>query len=179
MTSPLENAVDFLVRFGFYDVVLPFLLVFTLVFAILEKTKIFGVEGEKRLPKKSVNSMVAFVVALFVVVVKEIVYSIQTAVPQIALVLIILVTLMLLVGTLKGDAEFSFERHTIWLGFLIFVIFICVLAIFLNSIDWLDPILDYIERYWQDTFIVSLIFLAIIIGTIMYVVGWKKEEKSE
>ena len=54
----LGGAVDFLQDFGFFDVVLPFLLVFTLVFGILEKTKIFGTEkvGDKEYPKKNINT---------------------------------------------------------------------------------------------------------------------------
>lgn len=181
MASPLISALEFLQDFGFFDVVLPFLLVFTITFAILEKTKIFGTEKYKgeMVPKKSVNSMVAFAVALFVVVTKEIVVSIQTAMPQIALALIVLVALMMLVGTLKGEAGFDFGQHTNWLYFLIFVIFIGVLAIFLNSIDWLEPILDYIEDYWQDTFIVLLIFLAIIIGTVYFVIGKEPRASGE
>ncbi len=37
-----RSAISFLNDIGLYDVVLPFLLVFTLVFAILEKTKLLG-----------------------------------------------------------------------------------------------------------------------------------------
>ena len=37
MASVLGNTIEFFTRFGMFDVVLPFLLVFTIVFAILEK----------------------------------------------------------------------------------------------------------------------------------------------
>ncbi|MBM3199831.1 hypothetical protein FJZ53_02750, partial [Candidatus Woesearchaeota archaeon] len=62
--SPLGGAIEFLKEFGFFDVVLPFLLVFTIVFAVLEKTKIFGGGKES---KKNINAMIAFVFALFFV----------------------------------------------------------------------------------------------------------------
>ena len=55
--SPLRNAIEFLNDFGFYDVVLPFLLVFTIVFGVLEKTKLFGVTDKK--PKQNINAMIA------------------------------------------------------------------------------------------------------------------------
>src|SRR3989344_2060049 len=61
----LGDAVKLLQDFGFFDVILPFLLVFTVVFGILEKTKIFGTEGEKGHPKKNIDAMVAFVIAIF------------------------------------------------------------------------------------------------------------------
>ena len=46
--------------------VLPFLLVFTIVFAILEKTKIFGAtkDGES---KKNINAVVALVLGLLMI----------------------------------------------------------------------------------------------------------------
>ncbi|MDP2908831.1 MAG: hypothetical protein Q8N77_03415, partial [Nanoarchaeota archaeon] len=80
-TSPLAGAIEFLNEFGFYDVVLPFLLVFTLVFAILEKTKIFGVEEKK--PKKNINAMIAFVIALFFVATTELVAGTREMLPNV------------------------------------------------------------------------------------------------
>ena len=55
MTSAFRGAIEFFDKIGVYDVILPFLLVFTIVFAILEKTKVFGtddIEG-KKLTKKN------------------------------------------------------------------------------------------------------------------------------
>ena len=55
---------------GIYDVVLPFLLTFTIVFAMLEKTKIYGTEKDEKgnlVTRKNLNSMTAFVAGFFVV----------------------------------------------------------------------------------------------------------------
>ena len=41
MVTPLGRAVEFFRDFGLFDIVLPFLLVFAIVFAVLEKTRIF------------------------------------------------------------------------------------------------------------------------------------------
>ena len=181
MATPLENALDFLENFGFFNVILPFLLVFTIVYAILEKSAIFGreKEGDAQVTRKSVNSMVAFVIALFVVVTKEIVFSIRESMPQIALILVIVVSFMMFAGALvSGDEPFSFDKHKNWKLFLIFVLFVSVLAVFMNSIGWLFPILDYVAENWDQTFIVSLIFLAIIVGVILYIVRTPKEDKA-
>ena len=45
--SVFGEAIQFLAKLGIYDVVLPFLLVFTIVFAIMEKTKLLGTEKGK------------------------------------------------------------------------------------------------------------------------------------
>ncbi len=176
MASPLENAIDFLVRFGFFDVVLPFLLVFTIVFAILEKTRIFGVENGK--PKKNLNSMVAFSIALFVVLAKEIVYTIQIALPLVFLVLLIVICFMLLAGSFMGDKEFSFENKK-WAVFLTVVMFLSVILIFLYAFGYLGAIIGYIVTKWSDTLISSLILLAAVVGTIFYVVGGKSDSKPK
>ena len=43
------GVIVFLEKLGVYEIILPFLLVFTMVFAILEKTRVYGVEkiGDK------------------------------------------------------------------------------------------------------------------------------------
>ena len=55
-TTVLGGVLDFFKELGIYDVVLPFILVFTIMFAILERTKIFGTEGEKKFTKKNLNN---------------------------------------------------------------------------------------------------------------------------
>ena len=54
----LGGVIGFFQRIGIYDVVLPFLLTFTIVFAILEKTRVFGVEKIEGAdyPRKNLNS---------------------------------------------------------------------------------------------------------------------------
>ena len=42
--TAFRQVINVLVDLGVYDVILPFLLVFTIVFAILEKTKVLGLE---------------------------------------------------------------------------------------------------------------------------------------
>ena len=177
MVTPLENAIGFLQNFGLFDVVLPFLLVFTIVFAVLEKSKIFGTEkvDEREVTKKNINSMVAFVIALFVVVTKQIVSSLQQALPQIVLVLVVIVSFMLLAGTFVSGRE-PYEVKGMALKILSVIAGVAVLGIIFNSIGWLEPILDFIKtRGINDIFIVSIIFLIIVVITIAIVVSGPKE----
>jgi len=57
--------IEFFDKLGVFDVLLPFLLVFTLVYALLEKTRIFGVDrvGEMEYSRKNLNAMTAFSIA--------------------------------------------------------------------------------------------------------------------
>jgi len=178
MASPLEIAVNFLKDFGFFDVVLPFLLVFTIVFAILEKTMILGKEkiGTEDRPKKNLNSMVAFVIALFVVAASNVVAVLQESLPMITLVLVIIISLMLLIGSFVGNEEFSFKNDKLMKGFLVFLVIIGVAGIFMQAIKTdsgdsvLKVVVDYIKENWLTGPLFSgLVFLVIIVLVIMYV----------
>lgn len=184
MASPLANALEFLKDFGFFDVVLPFLLIFTIVFGILEKTKVFGTETGKPdgKPQQRINAMVAFVIALFFVAIPSLVASIQISLPQIAMLLIVIVVfLMLLASLASGGTSFDLfqmpgKGKMFWIAVMYILIFVGVIAIFLNSFGWLDPVMDYVKDNWSDTLIVSLIFLVIIVVTIYIVVQDPKDK---
>ena len=178
MVSPLRAAIDFLESFGFFDIVLPFILVFALVFAILEKTKILGKEN-----KKNVNALVAFVIGLFVIAATNVVQVLQDALPLITLVLVVLISFMLLVGAFHGDKEFTFTDNTFWKWILTLVLLVSVLLIFANFIEtdsgetWLEVFWDFVtEDFESGSIVSSIIFLAIIIFVIWFIgYGGKKE----
>ena len=67
--SAFRNVLGFFESVGIYDVLLPFLLVFTIMFAILEKTKVLGTEviNNETVPRRNLNSLAAFSIAFFVI----------------------------------------------------------------------------------------------------------------
>ena len=80
MATPFRQVLDFFDSIGLFDVVLPFLLVFTIVFAILEKTKVLGqeeIEG-KKYTKKNLNAIAAFSIAFLVIASSQLVEIITT-----------------------------------------------------------------------------------------------------
>ena len=89
---------------GFYDYLLPFLLVFSIIFAILEKTKIFGIDKEEK-PRTNINVVLSFVIALIVIVQTEIVNIINIYLSKMALVMIVILIFMLVIGMLGGDVD--------------------------------------------------------------------------
>jgi hypothetical protein len=180
MGTALGNAIGFLQDFGFFDVILPFLLVFTVTFGILEKIKIFGtVDGKPdSKPKTNINAMVAFSMSFFVITTKEIVQAIQISVPQVIFVLIAIICAMLLIGSMfTGKEEFGFKGGTVaWI--LGAILALAVLAIIFNSIGWLNPILDYVENYWDQEFITGIILLLVVIGAVLVVTGTNPFKKT-
>ncbi|MDO8555963.1 MAG: hypothetical protein Q7R96_02205 [Nanoarchaeota archaeon] len=165
--SSLGNAIEFLKNFGFFDVVLPFLLVFTIVFGILEKTKILGYEGTTKTPKKNLNAMVAFAIAFFFIAASNLVYVIQISLPAITMVLLILVVLMLLMGSLAAQSDTGFD---IWGGSykwvaitgMIFV-FVAVIVIFLYAFGYLEPVFYYIQNSLNKDLVATVGLIALVI----------------
>jgi len=174
-TNPLTGAIEFLKEFGFYDVVLPFLLVFTITFAILEKTKLFGTEDKK--PKKNIDAMIAFVIALFFVATTELVSGTQEFLPNIVVLLITLMSFMMLVGFFYADKEFSFEQHKFWKVFLTIIFFIGIVLLSWHAFAPAAWTWFWVEQtgFWSSTAGATILFLLIVVGTILLVtLGGKK-----
>lgn len=179
MASPLEIAVQFLDDFGFFNVVLPFIFVFAIVFAILEKTLILGkeVRGEnKDAPRSSINAMVSFAVALFVVGATNVVAVIKESLPMVVLVLVAIISFMLLAGSFMAG-EFNFEDKPRWKAFLLILMFIAVILIFMgviktsSGVSWLSFVWNYTLTNWATGPIVSgLVFLIVIVASIFFIV---------
>ena len=179
MTTPLQNAIEFLREFGLFDVVLPFLLVFALIFAILEKTKILGTEkiGEdKEAPKKELNTIVAFVIAMLVVATNKVVSAINSALPNVVLIIVAFVAFLMMIGIFMGSKEFKFKEDypKVTLAFVIISMIILILII-LNSLTlesgqtWLDYLLTYVINNFSGPIVMSIIFLLVAILAIYYI----------
>lgn len=182
------NVIDFLRKLGFFSVLLPFLLVFAIVFGILEKSKLFGTEktGDKEYPKRNLNSIVAFCVAFFVIAASNITGVIQATMPQIALVLIFIIAFLLLFGSLMGHATLEKGKGILDLWaiapginkFFITAIFIAMMFILLGAFGALDSVLGFIFANISGTFITLIIFFLLVVLAIWFVTkGSKKEEK--
>jgi hypothetical protein len=165
-----RSVLTFLDELGVYDVLLPFLLVFTIVFAILEKTKVLGVEKieGKEYTKKNINAMVAFVAAFLVIASTQLVSIINEAVANVVLLLILAISFLLLVGVFYGSEEFTLKNSPSWLKFFMVLMFIGVVVIFLNAAGWLAFILGAFSA-WNVEWTASLILIIIIFGVMWFV----------
>jgi len=188
MASSLQNAIQFFQEFGLFDVVLPFLLVFSLVFAVLEKTMILGKEshGGKDIPNKNLNASMAFVIAMLVIASTKIVGIINTALPNIILLLVVSLMFLLLIGIFVGTGELNFSKeHSKANTFILIIMFFGVILVFLDAIpassgkSWLDFIWDFILTQWSGAVFSSIVILLVIIGAILFVTNTPKPSGGE
>lgn len=188
--SVFRETIEFFGKLGIYDVILPFLLVFTIVFAILEKTKVFGVEeiGKKKYPKKNLDAMVAFVVAFFVIASSRLVEAITQISSQVVILLLLSVFFLILVGSFAKETEEGFFLSGGWNTTFIWIMFVGIIGIFLNAIKteegqtWLSFIMEFISTKWDTNWVASLILIGFVIGIILWITGSggpKKEKKKE
>src|SRR3989344_1112633 len=176
MVTPFRGIIEFFADIGLYDVVLPFLLVFTIVFAILEKTKVFGtekIEG-REYTKKNINAMASFVIAFFVVASSRLVEIITEVSSQAVLLLLLSVLFLLLVGSFFKEGAGVFLEGG-WRILFMVIMFVGIVLIFLNSLGWLDKVWDFIGGGQGGNAVGSIVLIVIIIFFMIYVV---KEPKS-
>lgn len=162
-------AVDFysvfaeLQAMGIYEYILPFLLIFTIVFAILQRLEIFGKD------KKNINLVISIVLGLFVVAQPEIIYIINSFLPKVSLFILVILMFLVVAGMFGAST-------TGWSGgaFAIALV-VCVIAIiwalsggsYLGLPYWLRP--DPRDKAW-------IILIATVVIVIAYLGGGKKEE---
>lgn len=187
-TSNFRGALEFFGKIGIFDVVLPFLLVFTLVFAVLEKTRIFGVEkiGGEEYTRKNLNALTAFTIAFFVVASANIVRIINEVAANMIILLLASVFFLILVGSFHQEKKegFFLEKGFVRNSFF-FVMFAGLAAIFLNALrtadgkTWLEQIIEWIKDFGVNDFVPSVVLVLIMIGLIAYITHSPKPEKSE
>ena len=177
MATPFRNVITFFDSIGLFDVVLPFLLVFTIVFAILEKTKVLGteeIEGRKY-TKKNLNAIAAFTMAFLVVASSQLVEIITKVSANAVVVLFLSVLFLLLVGSFYKEGEPVFLEGG-WKVVFMIIVFISIIGIFLDAIKgpdgrtWLQRLTDFTGGSGSDEVAGSVILLTLIVLFIVYAV---------
>lgn len=102
--------------FGVFDVVLPFLFVFVLIFGLLEKTMILGKENGK--PRTNINAIVGVILGLFFITQFEIVQTLTNFLPKVSLFMIIAVMFLLMVTFFGAKFHEGPSNPTMWLIYI-------------------------------------------------------------
>jgi Na+(H+)/acetate symporter ActP len=186
MALYFEDALNNLLNMGLTDVLLPFILIFTIVFAVLQKTKILG-EDENKKPRKNFNVVIALVLALSVVIPhvtnsypdgKDIVQIINGALPNISLIVVAIIMLLLVIGVWGKPLNIAGSSLG---GWVVIISAIVVVYIFGAEANWfsMPSWLDFLEDpATQATIIVVLVF-AIIIWFVTKEDSKSKEDKEK
>ena len=160
-----------MINLGVYNVILPWLLVFTIMFALLEKTKVLGldeIDGNK-VTKKNLNAMVALVTGFLVVASSELVRVINTVLANVVLLLLLSVMFLLLVGSFGKDEEASLSDS--WKKVFTGLMFVGIIVIFLYALGWLDVIWRMAAGGLDGTVVASVALILVLLGAMAWIVG--------
>ena len=157
---------------GFYEFALPFLLVFTIVFAILEKTKLFGTDTRTGEPRKNINVVISLIIGLIVINQFEIVDKLNLFLPKVSLFIIVAVMFLILVGLFGVQVESGFSGILLFIFTIVSLLIIYWALIPGTSVDFLGGDVGF---WLQDN--ASGLLLIVVIGIIIWaVVGSGKKE---
>lgn len=139
----------------FTKFILPFLLIWTIVFAILGKTKLLG-------ENKQVDSIVAFVIGFIFVAALEPKEIVSNLILFLTVAIIVMFVGLLLWGFVSGGTEIKIE--TTWLKWVTGIVIILALIIALIWASGLQSsATDYLfKSSWSSTFWTNLFFIAVV-----------------
>ncbi len=146
-------------------IIYPFLLIFTLVFAILQKSKILGED------KKQIDALISLSIALIVIAFSWATNIIVNLMPFLAVSIVILLVFMVLYGFVASGKE-GFEisgKLKVGIGVLAFIA--VVIAVLIVTGQWERVYHSLFIEYGSGTNVLTnLILLVIVIGAIVAVV---------
>lgn len=181
----LGGTIDFLGRLGVYDVLLPFLLVFTLVFAFLEKTKVLGIEivkdkkgNEHTYTRKNLNAIVAFCMGFFVIASSQLVRIISEVMANTIIIVVTAVCFMLAIGVYHTGTK-EMQVGDKWRPWLWGISGVAILFIVLNALGWLNAIYAFVTRTYQSSWFATLALILVFIGLMAFITSTPKQSESK
>ncbi|MBS3104828.1 hypothetical protein J4234_01070 [Candidatus Woesearchaeota archaeon] len=172
----LEGFVRTLERWGLTDVLLPFLLIFVIVYAVLQKTKILGET------KKNLNVVVAVIVGLLVVIPHvtggfppnaDPVEIMNEALPQISIVLVAIIFLLLMIGVFGQDYVFLGVTMPGWITLVSLII---IVLIFGGAAGWWDSGFGTTLENFFGTEGIAIFIMLLVFGII---IAWITSDSKE
>ncbi len=136
--ADFRGAMAYLADIGVADVLLPFIIVFTVTFAVLQKTKILG---DPTGQGKKFNTMVSFVLGLGIVIPHilgayppgaDLVVIMNSFLPSVSIFAVLIVMVMLIVGVFG----YGFDINKTGGGVIALLCAIVVVYIFGASANW-------------------------------------------
>ena len=147
-----------LTRFAF-----PFLLMFFIVFAILEKTKLLGED------KKQLNALLSFVVALIFVSAVYPTLVVSNLILFLTVGLVVIFIVLLLWGFIFADKE-GFKVQSWIKGVLGGLVGVSVIIAVLWATGVQGKVIEFLFRQeWSSTFWINVVFI-VVIGVALAVV---------
>ncbi len=144
--NPLSDAIKLLQDFGFFQVILPMILVFAIFYGILTSTKIFGsLENAQYL-----NAVIAFVAAFFTITQTTIVKAINEFIPQASFLLIVVMLFLMMFAFFGIKTQSLFDKPAWWIWIPVIILSVIFLGVIDMSLGWNIPIIHQVSQSFSS-----------------------------
>lgn len=154
------------------EFILPFLLMWTIVFAILQKTKLLGDD------KKQLDSIVAFVIGIIFVGAIYPKMIVDNLILFLTVAIIVVFVALLLWGFVSGNelkSEFLKNKSLKWIVGIGVMVAVAIALLWASGIE--NSVLDLLFRQgWSNDFWTNLAFIAVIAITLAIVLRKSKKD---
>src|SRR3989338_898131 len=172
----LEGFIEGLESWGLTDVMLPFLLIFTIIFAVLEKSKLLGAE------RRNLNTVIALVISLITVIPHitgtfpsgmDPVEIMNNALPSVSIVIVAIIMLLILIGLFGQEQIFLGLSMPGWVAFVSLVV---ILIIFGGAAGWwAEGFTGWMSEFFGDDG-VAIVLMILVFGVIIaFITGGEGE----
>ena len=152
----MVDETTFLQHWIFTKFLLPFLLVFFIIFAILDRTKIFGEN------KKQLNALIAFVIGLIFVVAVYPTLVVTNMILFLTVTLVAVFVVLLIWGFIFGDIKEGFKLAN-WMKWVLGII---TGAVFIGGIIWATGLSggigEFLQKEWSQNILTNIAFVVVI-----------------
>lgn len=168
-----SNLISALQQYGFVDLVIPFVLIFAVMFAILQKVNLFpDKEGKKY------NTIISIATALLIVIPhvlspspSDAVSVINKFLPEFVFITFALLILMMLLGLVGGAKEATSGAYIIGIAAILAVIYLAI--VILNAVS---PTAG-LPAFLSDPNFQAIVIVILVLGLVIYYIN--RDESQE
>jgi len=153
---------------GFFSYVLPFLLIFALVYAILSRIKIFE-------ENKKVNGVIALAVGLLALQFETVPIFFSEVFPRLGVGLAIILVILILLGLFLPDEKQPWVHYSLFGLVAVIVGIIIYKSLGVLGTDFTWSFSNFFSRY--GPLLIAVIFIVVVVGVIMNAGNPKKPKE--
>lgn len=168
----LVDVFKFLDQLGLVDVIIPFVLAYTIIFAVLERSRVLGTE--KGLPKRKLNALVAFCTSFFFVAAINLVQASTAFLQWIAVATIFSIFVLAFAKFLSGKTAKE-SKEGFGMNFSAGIALIIVLVIALYSLGFKG----FVNLRFIEGIVPAVIGLGIVILLLYFIMREKKPKAAQ
>jgi hypothetical protein len=88
---------------------------------------------------------------------------------------------MILVGSFHGEqGDEGFKLEQPFKGIFMGVMFVGIIAIFLDALGWMDKIFDFLDGNWDSEWMMSIFLILVVVIIMIYITGgFAKKENDD